>query len=278
MDKFSLREVLNALIQILNKNIGDKNIIRLWVENGIPDWYLGNPSVLTQPLKTISAFMAMNLVNGIISLELKQGSKLKNNITLDVNITGSGISESKFSSQIKSEEQLIQEFEVLGLRTNHELYFSTNNKTLNATLKIKLVVGSENTSPDFHDKKVLIVEDNEVNALVFSNFLEDWGVIVSLAHNGQEGVEMAFNNEYHAIIMDIYMPVLNGIDAIKKIRQFNEKIPIIGLSASSLTQDRQNAFDAGVNEYLSKPISSDKLLITLSKLLTESHMSLSANR
>ena len=145
--------------------------------------------------------------------------------------------------------------------------FSAENNELVAKLRITLNLSETKKSPDFCNKRVLIVEDNEVNALVFSSFMEDWGINAELAYNGEDGVEMAWCNEYHAIIMDIYMPGLNGIEATRKIRDFNNKVPIIALSASTLPSDMKDAFEAGINEYLSKPVASSKLYDALSKFL-----------
>jgi CheY-like chemotaxis protein len=268
MEEFSLRELCNSIVLELNKNIGDKNIVRLWTETTIPDWYQGQSIVLTHPVKMISAFMAINLINGIISLELKEWSKKGNEVSLHVNITGSGTAEPQISPQHKTEDTLINDFNSLGLASVYDISFSAKNDKLVAKFKVIFnTSGKNNPTSIFNERRVLIVEDNEVNALVFSSFLEDWGINVELAYNGSDGVELAWANEYDAIIMDLYMPVLNGVDATKKIREFNDKIPIIALSASILPLDMKNAFEAGVNEYLSKPISSEKLLSVLSKLL-----------
>lgn len=270
MEEFGLREVFNSVVLELNTNIGDKNIVRHWIEDTIPNVYQGQLAAITEPVKTISTFMALNLVNGIISFELKEWSKTENEVTLDVNITGSGTIESSASPLYKSEEELVQQFRDLGLKLNPEVSFSARKGKMIAKVKIALTSKSKNNylaSSQFQNKKVLIVEDNEVNALVFTTFMEGWGVSVECAYNGEEGVEMAWTCDYDAIIMDIYMPKLSGIDATKKIREFNDNIPIIALSASALEHDKENAFDAGVNEYLSKPISSDALFNALSKFL-----------
>ena len=269
MEEFSLREVCNSIIMDLNKNIGDKNIVRLWSENTIPDWYQGNPTSVINPIKVVSAFMALNLINGIISLELKEWSKNGDQIFLYINITGSGTAEPEVSPHHKSEEQLNREFQDIGLRSSYDISFYTKNKKMNAKLKVALTLSEKinSTSSNFLNKRVLIVEDNEVNALVFSSFLEDWGVNVELAYNGEDGVEMVWTNDYDAVIMDIYMPGLNGFEATKKIREFNNKVPIIALSASTLPTDMKNAFEVGINEYLSKPVASDKLFNALSKFL-----------
>jgi CheY-like chemotaxis protein len=263
---FSLREACNRLVQELSDDFGNKNIVRLVSDDAIPDLYKGHPSVITEPIKAISAFMALNLVNGIILLDLKEWNKEENKVRVYVNIAGSGTGELGISAKHKSDDQLIQEFQRLDL--GNEISFYPSGNKLIARLKITLTMRErKDSSTTFYGKKVLIIEDNEVNALVFSSFLEGKGIYVELAYNGEDGVEMAWTNEYHAIIMDIYMPGLNGIDATRRIREFNEKVPIVALSASDLSHDRDNVLEAGANEYLDKPVSRDTLLGSLSKLL-----------
>jgi CheY-like chemotaxis protein len=268
MEAFSLRELFNALVLELGKSIGDKNIVRLWVENTVPDWYRGRKDDIIEPIKKITAFIAANLSNGIISIEIKEWSKKGDKVSCLVNLMGSGTAESGISVQHTTEEQLHRQFERMDLDHNNQVSFSAKNKKLIAKIMLELTLGEkESATTLFLNKKILIVEDNEVNALVFSSFLEDWGINVELAYNGIEGVEMAWGHEYNAIIMDIYMPGLNGIDATKRIREFNEKVPIIALSGSDLATDVTSAYEAGVSEYLIKPISNTALFNTLSKLL-----------
>jgi CheY-like chemotaxis protein len=263
---FSLRETCNHLVQELSEDFGNKNIVRLLSDDSIPDLYKGHSSIIKEPLKAISAFMALNLVNGIILLDLKEWHKEENKVRLYVSIAGNGTGESGISAKHKSDDQLIQEFHRLGLE--NEISFYPSGNKLIAKLRITLTLRERNDSSSaFYGKKVLIIEDNEVNALVFSSFLEGKGISVELAYNGEDGVEMAWTNEYNAIIMDIYMPGLNGIDATRKIREFNEKVPIVALSASDRSYDRDNVLEAGANEYLDKPVSRETLLGSLSKLL-----------
>lgn len=266
MEEFSLRDTCNLLAQELNNKIGDKNIIRLWIENSMPDYYCGSTTVVVQPVKIVCAFMAMNLVNGIISIEFKEWDE--KNSTFQIIITGRGIVDAEISEHFKSDEVLLHEFYEMGLGNN--VSFIAKDKNLAATISVKLGFSKRNNLPlssKYLGKKVLIVEDNEVNALVFTSFLEDAGINVELAYNGQEGIDMAWANEFNAIIMDIYMPGMDGIESTKNIRDFNDHVPIIALSASTNMNDKESAMKAGANDYLSKPISSEVLLNTLSKYL-----------
>ncbi|MCX6075135.1 MAG: PAS domain S-box protein [Campylobacterales bacterium] len=107
--------------------------------------------------------------------------------------------------------------------------------------------------------KVLIVEDNEINQLVARDLLESFGLAVSMANNGEEAVEKVKNESYDLILMDLQMPIMDGFEATRKIREFNTSIPIIALSAAVMEHDKALTLDAGMNDHLAKPIDVDEL-------------------
>jgi CheY-like chemotaxis protein len=115
-------------------------------------------------------------------------------------------------------------------------------------------------------KKILVVEDNETNAQLLEAFLEEWGCENFRAVNGLEAITMAQSNVFDAIFMDIHMPGMTGIAAVRKIREFS-KVPIIAITASMLTSDLRAAMGAGVNDYVLKPVKSAHLFDVLKKNL-----------
>lgn len=119
--------------------------------------------------------------------------------------------------------------------------------------------------------KILVVEDNEINAKLIAHILTQAGASVSLAENGQEAIVNCNNTPFDAILMDIHMPVMNGIQATQRIRDQeagNEHIPIIGLTASLLDADRENYFQAGIDAMLVKPADNEQLIVLIRKLCT----------
>jgi len=121
------------------------------------------------------------------------------------------------------------------------------------------------------DKKVLVVDDNEVNLLVAQRMLEELGFEVDLAANGQEAIDSAATYEYAAILMDSQMPGMDGNEATGIIRRAEgdeNHMPIIALTANAMAPDREKAFAAGVDEYLSKPVFLEDLEAALSRLLS----------
>ena len=122
--------------------------------------------------------------------------------------------------------------------------------------------------------RILLTEDNDLNAEIATELLQEEGCTVDRAKDGVECVDMlekAANGTYQLILMDIQMPVMNGYDAAKKIRRMEDPqkagIPIIAMTANAFTEDRQVALDAGMNDHIAKPINMNVLVPTLRKYL-----------
>ena len=117
--------------------------------------------------------------------------------------------------------------------------------------------------------RVLLVEDNLINQQIAREFLETQGAIITAAMNGREAVDLLADKDclFDLILMDIQMPVMDGLTATKLIRENPRlgKIPIIALTAHALISDRQRCIDAGMNDYVSKPIDLELLLSTLER-------------
>lgn len=138
-------------------------------------------------------------------------------------------------------------------------------------------VGSKRTfdAMDFAGTKILICEDNELNMEIVTAVLQKKDIAVEQARNGKEGV-MKFlashENEYDAVFMDMYMPIMDGMSAAKQIRAAERKdaktVPIIAMSADVFQKSVQNAKKAGMNGYVSKPIDTDRLFAVLAELLS----------
>jgi CheY-like chemotaxis protein len=122
--------------------------------------------------------------------------------------------------------------------------------------------------------RVLMVEDNPVNMLIAVAQLEQWGAMVDQAHDGQaavEAVERAANEgrPFDVVLMDLQMPQMGGNDAARALRRrfTPQELPIIALTAAALVSERQRALQAGMNDFVSKPIDPDQLLRALGKAL-----------
>ena len=128
--------------------------------------------------------------------------------------------------------------------------------------------------PSFSGKRILLVEDNELNREIADELLSYIGVSVEQAEDGKAAVEMVKNsphNYYDLIFMDIQMPVMNGYDASRGIRDLHREdtdhMPIVAMSANAFDNDIREAKEAGMNDYVAKPVEISKLLEALNKWL-----------
>ena len=117
-------------------------------------------------------------------------------------------------------------------------------------------------------KKILVAEDNDSNYILMTYILKKY-YTYDRSKNGQEAVEMADKAEYDIVLMDIKMPVMDGLEATKKIKEAHPNLPVVALTANAFDSDRQLAFDAGCDDFLSKPVSSDACIQVIKKLVGE---------
>ncbi len=115
--------------------------------------------------------------------------------------------------------------------------------------------------------KILIVDDEAKIREMIEKYARHEGFETAQASDGMEAVEMCENNSYDLIVMDIMMPNLDGFSAVKEIRQFNQAVPVIMLSALGEEYDRIHGFDIGVDDYVVKPFSSKELMMRIHAIL-----------
>jgi signal transduction histidine kinase/DNA-binding LytR/AlgR family response regulator len=117
----------------------------------------------------------------------------------------------------------------------------------------------------FAGLKILLVEDNDVNLMIAREMLVLSGIEVDTAGNGVEAIQKIQGKKYDAVLMDIQMPVMDGVEAVKRIRRIpgHSSLPVIAMTANALHGDREKCLLAGMNDYLSKPINSRKLFNAL---------------
>ena len=118
-------------------------------------------------------------------------------------------------------------------------------------------------------KEILLVEDNRVNQMVATGILKKYGLNISIADNGKIAVDKVKNNRFELILMDLHMPVMDGHESSKAIREIYslQELPIIAMTADALIEIEQACLDSGMNDYLTKPININKLESALIKYL-----------
>ncbi len=263
MNEFSLRALCDNLSRDLTESLGDRNIIKLSIDVQLPEKFTGTPGRLMESIKDIALYVSGNLINGALSIEIIRRNEHEDLVNAQVQITGTGSFKGKGPM---SKEEAENRFKDFPYTVHHKTSEGQMSFEFGVSFHTAVVSGKKDKLP-FEKKRILIAEDNEINALVFSSFLEEWGCEVTIAVNGAEAVSQVHEAVYEAILMDIHMPILNGNKATAKIREFNTAIPIIALTASTVEEDIRDAMNAGANDYLLKPISSAHLFQVLSKYL-----------
>lgn len=301
---FNLPKVLSSIHQILSTNVQSKDIDLIFdVDQDIPLWIEGDPIRLQQVLFNLLS-NAIKFTNyGSIRLQVKRLFQIdKNTVKLQIIISDTGIGLNKeqikdlFSAFHQADASTTRKYggTGLGLAISKQLIELMNGSiSVNSQLgkgtqfTILLPVNLTQELPtitnpiqpalpwgDFNKLRVLLTEDNKVNQLILSSLIKQIGIEVQIANNGEE----AFNLISHAsppfdvILMDCEMPILNGLEATKQIRTWEKHlqckpIHIIALTAHALPEYQQRCFEAGMNDYLTKPLLLEQLMAKLLPLI-----------
>ena len=115
--------------------------------------------------------------------------------------------------------------------------------------------------------KILLCEDIEINQEIIIELLSDSGLEIDIAFNGKEAIDIFSKGKYDLILMDLQMPIMDGFEATKRIREIDKNIPIIALTANAMKEDIEKTLNSGMNEHLNKPIDVAKLYKTIGKYI-----------
>ena len=239
---------------------------------------------------------------GTVTLRLEQAEDVKDGVcmySIIVEDTGIGMSKEFMAGMFESfvrenREEVMKESGVgLGLAITKRLVTLMNGTiTVSSergngsvfTVKLPLKIQSEEEAEtreaevihepkSLEGKKILLVDDNELNREIAVEILEDSGMVVDMACNGMEAVEMVKQNGmrfYDAILMDIQMPVMNGYEATEAIRALpddGKPVVIIALSANAFEEDKRKSLSVGMNAHIPKPVNAAELVETLRKYI-----------
>ncbi|WP_071544504.1 response regulator [Pseudodesulfovibrio hydrargyri] len=121
---------------------------------------------------------------------------------------------------------------------------------------------------------ILVAEDSESNQMLLSLYFTDSGYTLDFAENGREAVARFKKGSYELVLMDIFMPVMDGLDATREIRSFEKErglspVPIVAVSANAFAEDRQRSMKAGCSDFMAKPIRKVPLLKFVARTLGE---------
>ena len=195
--------------------------------------------------------------------------QIDNSLSREQGGTGLGLALVQHLTEMHHGEVIVESTEGRGSCFTVALPWGIESKQENKSEeieKIKIVSAeppaSKNISTSHHPYHILLAEDNEMNITMVTDYLQVKGFEVEIAHDGAEAIEIARHTEPDLILMDMQMPHVDGLEAIRRIRELpqHRETPIIGLTALAMPGDRERCLDAGANDYLSKPVSLRHLL------------------
>jgi CheY-like chemotaxis protein len=149
-----------------------------------------------------------------------------------------------------------------GSSFSFELQFKKGEKDLKIEKKPKTYDDSI-----LKNKKILVVEDNKINQMVSKKMLKNKGILCEIIDNGEEAIEIARNNKFDMILMDVHLPGINGTIATQQIRKFDKTTPIIALTAISLNENRDILLSFGMNDVITKPFVPDDFYAGIAKYI-----------
>jgi signal transduction histidine kinase/CheY-like chemotaxis protein/HPt (histidine-containing phosphotransfer) domain-containing protein len=311
---FSLTELMEGVKDMLLLKAEEKGLqLRLARDKSIPDGLVGDPTRISQILINLTGNAIKFTENGFVEVRAQLVDTIEGrcSIRFEVEDTGIGISadyiDTIFDSFTQAGTDTTRKFggTGLGLTISKQLTSLMNGdisvesevgKGTVFAIVLPLMVGEakdttaieavEETynSEGLRKAKILLVEDNEFNRMVAEDTLQEVvpGITIEVAENGQIAVDKVRDNTYDLVLMDIQMPVMDGLTATHIIRRELPKpasdIKIIAMTANVLQEDVQRYLDAGMNAYVSKPFRREELLQKMSALLPQNEVPKSARK
>lgn len=286
---FEMRTLIDRLINKTKPTLADAVHFELHYSNDIPKICEGDNYLLEHMLRTVLDNAFKYTVHGVIRLDLDWDSE-QSKLLVHLKDTGCGMSQHQlqdvFNNFVQVSRGLNRSSEGLGLGlticyrvceilgadfqvesepgVGTEIQVEVGLKAMSSHLSL---VGSRKPITADEICRVLLVEDNDVNAAVITRVVTQMGYTVDRASSGQDGVQRAIGEEYHLILMDIQMPIMDGITAARWIRRRGINVPIVAVSANSDMKVRKRCGEVGINDFLVKPIAQADIQRVLTRLL-----------
>ncbi len=289
---FSLKNLMAKLFRIFSYSMKQKGLtLNYNYDSSLGESFIGDEIRLGEIITNLIGNAIKFTDSGAITVDIKKiGNKPNTSlIRFSVKDTGIGISQQNitniFDSFTQEKTDTTRKYggTGLGLSIVKKLLELMNGRIFveskvgegskfyfeieleNSDKKFEQVIKEPESAPTkVNLSRILIVEDNTVNQLVMKKMLKNTGIEIDIADNGKIGFEKVLQNKYDLVFMDLLMPEMDGYEATREIRNFNKDIPIVALTADVMKGVEAKTKEAGMNNYLTKPVKKDELLKILS--------------
>ncbi len=278
---FSIKSFFSDVKKMMTEKASEKKLsLNFELDNTLPEKVTGDPARLKQVMVNMVGNAIKFTEEGNVSINVGVVSQTDVDIIVGIHVidTGIGISDERrnllFRAFTQVDESMTRQYGGvgLGLVISNELVKLMDGKievesevgkgsdfSFNIKFKKSVLPKKANISVASKPRKVLVVEDNLVNQMVAKKLLVKLGHTVEIAKNGEVAVKILSEKDFDLVLMDVQMPVMDGLDATKAIRDpqssvLNHDIPIVALTAHAMKGDKDKCFDAGMDDYMSKPV------------------------
>lgn len=293
-------QMLSDIRMIIQNRIGSKPVELLFeIDKQLPNRLYGDGLRIRQVIINLMNNAVKFTDEGYVKLSIKTEEKSEEELLLHVSVsdTGQGIKEEDMQRLFEAFEQVDikknqgKEGTGLGLAISSQLigmmggklevrseygvgsefFFTILQKTVSTDLDEQEVVQSDDMNFTAPEARILIVDDNEMNRKVAVGLLKPFQMQIDVAENGKRALAMIEEKRYDLIFMDHMMPVMDGIEATKQIREkkeeYYQKVPVVALTANAMTEAQKLFQEAGMNDFLAKPIDLRQFCMIIRKWL-----------
>ncbi|MDL2209182.1 response regulator [Desulfovibrio sp. OttesenSCG-928-O18] len=297
---FNLRELVENIRELITPRVDEKGLeFTISLDGPVPEYAVGDGLRLSQVLLNLLGNAAKFTLSGFVTLEIRAETRSDDTLRLFCSVADSGIGMSEaqqrdlFSPFSQADSSTSRQFggTGLGLSISKALVelmggqitatsepgkgsvfsFFVNLESAPAPQVEAATQGNAWENTRYDGMPFLLAEDNEINQEIAQSILSDLGAVVDVANNGEEGVNAFMAKDYAVILMDVRMPVMDGLEATRRIRASGKHdaatVPVIAMTANAMREDRETSKEAGMNGHIAKPIDMDELQSQLFALL-----------
>jgi len=301
---FRLHSVIDDLVNLVKYKVDEKRLrLAVKIEQNVPRLLRGDPLRLSQVLiNLVNNAVKFTQEEGSVTLQVSLDEESGDDVILHFSVIDTGIGLSP-----NQQERLFQAFTQADISTTREyggtglgLMISSkltqlmkgalwvesqeqNGSTFHFTVKLKKqlgelassggkasgreIQGADQAKELLQGARILLVEDNDLNSELAMELLSMCGIIVEAAENGIEALALLENGEFDGVLMDCQMPVMDGYDATRKIREQDKykHLPVIAMTANAMKGDRDRVLAVGMNDHIAKPFDPDEMYVTLAR-------------